>query len=136
MPRPVPAPDPQSQPFWDACKEGRLTVQFCTYCERKQFPPEPACRSCGWNFHLTWIDTSGRGTIIGYSVTHDTRIRAWAPDQPFNSAVVALEEDPEIKFHTNLPGEPVDNVPVGAKVEVQFLELEDGIMIPEWQIVR
>jgi uncharacterized OB-fold protein len=135
MARPVPAPDPLSQPFWDGCKEGKLKVQFCTYCERKQFPPEPTCRQCGWHFHLTWIETSGRGTIIGYSVTYDTRIRAWAEDQPFNNAVVALEEDPVINFHSNLPGHAVNDVPVGAKVQVTFLELEDGIKIPEWEVV-
>ena len=29
----------------------------------------------------------------------------------------------------------MDEVPVGAKVEVEFLELEDGIKIPELQAV-
>ena len=135
MARPTPAPDALSQPFWDACKEGKLIVQYCTYDDRKQFPPEPVCGQCGWDFHLTWIETSGRGTIDDYGVTYDTRIRAWAEDQPFNNAVIALEEDPAIKFFSNLPGVPVDEVPVGAKVQVEFLELEDGIKIPEWRVV-
>ena len=135
MARIIPAADPLSQPFWDACKEGKLMVQYCTIDDRKQFPPEPTCRECGWPFNLTWIETSGRGTIVGYSVTHDTRLRAWAEDQPYNNAVIALEEDPAIKFYSNLPGVPVDEVPVGAKVEVDFLELEDGVMIPEWKVV-
>ena len=135
MPRPVPGPDPLSQPFWDACKEGKLMVQYCTYCNRKQFPPEPMCGNCGWHFHLTWIETSGRGTIDGYGVTHDTRIQAWAPDQPFNNVIIALEEDPDIQFFSNLPGVQVDEVPVGANVQVDFLELEDGVVIPEWKIV-
>lgn len=109
-------------------------VQYCSMCSRRQFPPEPVCRECGWHFNLTWIETSGRGTIVGYSVTYDTRIRAWQADQPFNNVIIALEEDPVIKFHSNLPGEPVDNVPVGARVQVEFLELEPGITIPEWRI--
>ncbi|MSQ40834.1 MAG: hypothetical protein EXR55_04095 [Dehalococcoidia bacterium] len=136
MPRPVPAPDPLSKPFWDACAQGKLMVQKCTMCDRKQFPPEATCRNCGWAFNLTWIPTSGRGTIVGYSVTYDTRINAWVPDQPFNNAVIALEEDPAIKFHSNLPGVKVNEVPVGAKVEVYFLDLEDGIKLPEWKLVH
>lgn len=135
MPRPIPGPDAQSKPFWDACNERKLKVQYCTYCNRRQFPPEQACGGCGWDFHLSWLETSGRGKIIGYSVTHDTRIRAWAPEQPFNNAVIALEEDPAIKFFSNLPGVPVDQVPVGAKVQVEFLEVAPNQLIPEWRIV-
>ena len=104
MPRSIPVPDELSQPFWDACNDGRLLVQYCTYCDRRQFPPEPACRECGWQFHLTWLETSGRGTIVGYSVTHDSRTIAWHPEQPFVNAIISLEEDPVINFHSNLPG--------------------------------
>lgn len=135
MPRPVPAPDPLSKPFWDACNEKKLMVQYCTYCERREFPPKPACGECGWDFHLTWIEVRGRGIIDGFGITYDTRIRAWAPDQPFNNAVIRLEDHPEIQFFSNLPGVPVGEVPVGAKVEVEFIELEGGQWIPEWKIV-
>ena len=135
MPRPIPVPDAVSKPFWDACNERRLIVQYCSMCDRKQFPPEAACRECGWYFHLGWVETSGRGSIVGYSVTYDSRIMAWQEEQPFNNAVVALEEDPVINFHSNLPGVPVDEVPVGATVEVDFIEVSSDQLIPEWKIV-
>ena len=135
MPRPVPAPDPLSKPFWDACKEQRLMVQYCTFCERKQFPPQPACGECGWNYHLTWIEVAGRGTILDYSITYDSRIRALQADQPFNNAVITLDEDPDIRFFSMLPGVPLDEVPVGGKVEVDWLEAEPGQLIPEWRVV-
>lgn len=135
MPRPVPAPDPLSKPFWDACNEQRLLVQYCTYCERKQFPPQPACGECGWGYHLTWVEVTGRGTILDYSITYDSRIRALQADQPFNNAVITLDEDPEIRFFSMLPGVPLDEVPVGGKVEVDFIEAEPGQLIPEWRVV-
>jgi uncharacterized OB-fold protein len=136
MARPViPVGDAMSKPFWDASNERRLVVQYCSYCDRRQFPPEAVCRECGWAFHLGWKETSGRGTIVGYSVTYDSRTVAWHPEQPFNNAVVALEEDPVINFHSNLPGVPVDEVPVGATVEVDFVEAGPGQLIPEWRVV-
>ena len=135
MPRPIPVPDALSKPFWDACNERKLMVQYCTYCDRKQFPPEPTCRECGWNFHLTWIETSGRGTIVGYSVTYDSRIRAWHEYQPFNNAIVALEEDGAVNFHSILPGVPPNEVPVGSKVEVDFIEVSPEQLLPEWKVV-
>jgi uncharacterized OB-fold protein len=142
MARPiVPVPDPVSKPFWDACNEGKLIVQYCSMCDRRQFPPEAACRDCGFNFHLSWQETSGRAKIVGYSMTFDSRLVQWHPKQPFINAIVALEEDPLINFHSNLEedfganiqGDP--DIPVGATVEVMFVEAEPGVMIPEWKIV-
>jgi uncharacterized OB-fold protein len=135
MPRPVPEPDELSRPFWDACNERRLVVQYCTMCDRRQFPPTPVCGGCGWHFHLSWLETSGRGTIDGGGVTHQSRIQAWQEDQPYNNAVITLEEDPAIQFFSNLSGVPVDQIPVGAKVQVEFLEVEPGRLIPEWRVV-
>jgi len=53
----------------------------------------------------------------------------------FNNAVIKLEEDNAIQFYSNLPGVPVGQVPVGATVEVDFIEVEGGQLIPEWKIV-
>ena len=135
MPRPIPVPDELSKPFWDACNEQRLVVQHCTACNRKQYPPQPACAQCGSAQNLGWLPTSGRGRIHGSVVMYDSRIRALHPDQPFNIATIELEEDPAIKFFSNLPGVPVDQVPVGAKVEVDFLEVSPTQRIAEWRVV-
>ena len=135
MPRPIPVPDALSKPFWDACDERRLVVQNCKVCNRKQFPPELTCEQCESADHLEWLEVGGRGRIHGYAVTNDSRIKAWQPEQPFNCAVIELEEDPAIKFLSNLPGVPVDQVTVGASVHVEFLEVEPGRLIPEWRVV-
>jgi uncharacterized OB-fold protein len=84
---------------------------------------------------MEWLEVSGRGTINGYVVVHDSRLRVWVPQQPYNVAVIQLEEDPAINFFSNLSGTPVDQVPVGASVQVEFLEMETGQKIPEWRIV-
>jgi uncharacterized OB-fold protein len=57
------------------------------------------------------------------------------PDQPYNLAVVTLDEDPTINFYSNLPGVPADQVPVGAAVEVMFEECGPGQLIHEWRVV-
>tara|TARA_Y100000588_G_scaffold262408_1_gene277044 strand:- start:287 stop:511 length:225 start_codon:yes stop_codon:yes gene_type:complete len=72
--------------------------------------------------------------IIGSSVTYDSRIVAWHDQQPYLNAVISLEEDPVIHFHSNLPGVPVHDVPVGAAVIVDFIEVTPGQLIPEWKL--
>ncbi|RLT35227.1 MAG: hypothetical protein DWI59_04405 [Chloroflexi bacterium] len=136
MPKPVPVPDELSKPFWDAVNEQRLVVQHCAACDRRQYPPERVCTECRSGDRLEWIPTSGRARIIGYTVMHDSRVRLLQADQPFNIAVVALEEDPAIRFFSHLPGTPADEVPVGATVEAIFPELSPTQRIHEWQVVR
>jgi len=135
MPKRIPVPDDLSKPFWDACNQRRLVVQQCTACNRKQYPPEARCAQCGSADHLGWIETSGRGKINGYCVMYDSRVVPLQADQPFNIAVIELEEDPAIKFFSHLPGVPVDQVPVGAAVQVEFQEVSPDQLIHEWRVV-
>ena len=135
MLRPIPIPDEISKPFWDAANERRLVVQRCTTCDRMQYPPEPKCYQCGSAESLVWQEVSGRGNIDDYIVIHDSRLRSYQEDQPYNVAIIQIEEDPDIQFFSNLPGTPVDEVPVGAPVEVVFVEgVAPGQLIPEWQL--
>jgi len=135
MPKPIPVPDEVSKPFWDACNERRLIVQYCTACDRRQYPPQETCAGCRSADHLEWRETSGRGRINGYCVMYDSRIVPLRDDQPYNIAVIELEEDPVIKFLSHLPGVPVEEVPVGAKVEVDFQEVSPDQLIHEWRVV-
>ena len=138
MAKPVPVPNKLSKPFWDAVQQRRLVLQTCTTCNRKQYPPEPTCVKCGSAEHLEWREVKGRGKIYGYCVMHDSRLIPLHEDQPFNIAVIKLEEDPEIMFFSHLPGTPADEVPMGATVELVFeeIKLEPGRLIHEWRVVK
>lgn len=135
MPKPSPVPDEVSKPFWDACNERRLIMQNCKACNRMQYPPQPTCAACGSADNLEWRKVSGRGKIHGYCVAYDTRVMLLQADQPFNIAVIELEDDPAIKMLSHLPGTPPDEVPVGASVQVEFQKTETGQLIPEWRVV-
>ncbi len=136
MAYPIPVPDNISAPFWDAVNQRRLVLQFCELCDRLQYPPGRACGECGSDTSLGWKEVSGAGHIREYLVTHDTRVRLKQPDQPFNLAIVTLDEDPGITFLSNLPGTPVDEVPVGAGVELTFVEAAPGRLVHEWKVRR
>lgn len=136
MPKQSPVPDELSKPFWDACNEGRLIVQTCKACNRMQYPPEKVCAACGSAEHLEWRKVSGRGKIHSYCVMYDSRVRLLQADQPFNIALIALEDDPAIKFLSHLPGTPPDEVPVGASVQVEFEKTPaTGQKVAEWRVV-
>lgn len=139
MAKPIPVPDALTKPFWDAVNQRRLVIQTCTVCNRKQYPPEPRCAQCGSGAALEWKPAQEpvRGTIYGYCVMYDSRLIPLHEDQPFNIAVIKLNEDPEIMFFSHLPGTPADEVPVGGQVELYFeeLKLAPGQLIHEWRVV-
>ena len=129
MAKQTPIPDELTGPFYKALNEGKLVVQSCNTCNKLQHPPAPVCKVEGCNSSdLTYREVSGRGTIYPSRVLQE--------DQPFNVAVVTIEEDEEIQFYSHLPGTPVDDVPVGGAVQAVFEATAGGDQkIIEWKVV-
>ncbi len=136
MPKVIPVPDELSQPFWDAVNERRLMIQNCTACDKLQYPPQATCQVCRSADGLEWTDVAGNGHIAAYIVIEDGRLNRRMPDQPYNLALVTLDQDPMVNFYSNLPGVPAYEVPVGAAVEVTFEEVAPGQLIHEWRVVE
>ena len=131
-----PVPTEFDKPFYDACNEERLVVQNCGACNRFQFPPRLMCSKCG-NPSVEWRQVSGRGRIQSRVVVYDSPVSTLIPDQPFNVATIALEEEPEAIMLSHLPGVPVDRVPIGAAVEVIFETTPaTGQKVPEWRVIE
>src|SRR5689334_15986374 len=135
MPKRIPFPAILSQPSWDAVNERRLVLQHCSACGRLQYPPQQACHVCGSPANLAWREVLGKGHIAAYIVIEDGRLIRRLPDQPYNLAMVTLDEDPRVNFYSNLPGISPYEVPVGAAVEVTFEEVAPGRLIHEWRVV-
>jgi uncharacterized OB-fold protein len=69
-------------------------------------------------------------------VVYDSPVSPLIPDQPFNVATISLDEEPELTMLSHLPGVPVDQVPIGAAVEVFFEATPaNGQKVPEWRLV-
>jgi hypothetical protein len=134
MPKVIPVANELSKPFWDAVNEKRLIIQKCGSCNTLQYPPRPACTKCGAK-EVEWTKVEGKGHIAAFIVIEDGRLDRRMPDQPYNLALVTLDEDPGINFYSNLPGTTVYEVPVGAAVEVVFEEVAPGQLIHEWKVV-
>jgi uncharacterized OB-fold protein len=128
-------PDELTAPFWDAANQSRLVIQKCSICNRLQHPPEVDCKECGSSDDFIWEEMSGRGKVYNFGVIHDCPVRLLQDDQPFNLAVVMLDEDPGIQMYSHMPGVEEDQVPVGANVRAIFEKSANGQLIPEWEVV-
>ena len=99
------------EPFWQACAEGRLTVQRCSACGTHQFYPRPFCLSCEAT-ELTWVDTQGTGTIYSLTTIRIPVTPELAP--PYILALVDLDEGPRLLTNIEAPSAHIgDRVSVG-----------------------
>ena len=130
--------DPDAAEFWSGCARGELLVQACKSCGLRRMPPRPMCPRCR-SLEFRWDPTSGRGTIWSFIVPHPPLLPAYQELAPYNAIVVALEEDPALRFVGNLVETPdgaineIDptTIQIGDPVRVVFHRVED-VTLPRW----
>jgi uncharacterized protein len=121
----APTISPESEPFWEATRERRLALQWCTTCDEPVQFPRSFCPSCQHS-SLEWRDASGSATV--YAVTVNHRPEAMGEEQPYVVALVDLDEG--ARFMTNIVGCAPEDVRIGMAVRVSWEVLEDGRNLP------
>jgi acetyl-CoA acetyltransferase/uncharacterized OB-fold protein len=120
--RPLPLVTPENAFFWQSGADGNLRFQRCGSCQRLRFPISPVCPYC---LSSQWepADVSGLATVVGLTVNH----QQWTPamDPPYVVAVVAIDEDREIRLTTNVVDVEPDQVHLGMRVRVRFEQYDD-----------
>jgi len=131
MPRKLPSLTPDSLAFWQGGAEGRLMIQRCQRCRSWFHPPTPFCRQCE-SLDVGPEPVGGRGRVCTFTINH----QRWTPDLevPFVVAIVELDEQPGLRFLSNIVGCPVDEVTIGMPVQVRFEQQED-VWIPLFEKV-
>jgi uncharacterized OB-fold protein len=128
--KPLPVPDPQSQPFWEACRRHELIVQRCRTCDNTQFYPRVLCTRCRGT-DLGWVPASGRGLVHSFTVIRRAPSASFKPDLPYVLALVELEEG--VRMMTNIVGCTVDEVRIEMPVEVVFDDVSEAISLPKFR---
>jgi uncharacterized OB-fold protein len=93
--KPLPAPSPVSQPFWDGLREGKLCIQRCLACKKNVFYPRTICPQC-LSDRLEWWTASGRGKLYSYTIVRRAMNPAFQAEVPYVFAIVELEEGPRV----------------------------------------
>lgn len=114
----IPA-DVWSQPFWDAAAERRLLVPRCCACGTFRWPAGPFCPKCR-SQQVEWIPP-GRGRIYSFTVLPVRGAAEDAPPQHRIPVLVDFADAPGVRIVTALIEAPLDEVAIGAAVEVDWL---------------
>jgi len=127
----LPAVTGDSAGFWTGGKDGELRVHRCGECGHWFHPPAPACFRCR-SRDVGPEPVSGRATVDSFTVNHHAWFEGFAP--PYVIAVVALEEEPDVRLTTNIVGCAIEEVRIGLPVAVEFEEWED-VWVPVFRPV-
>ncbi len=129
--KPLPVLDSETQPFWDACKRGKLVLQRCTACGHVRFPPTRFCAKCRSANH-EWIDSKGFGRVFSWIVVrHPVPRDVYAADVPYVVALVALDEG--VRIPSNLVGVKPEDVRADMRVRVTFRQVTPEITLPVFE---
>jgi uncharacterized OB-fold protein len=123
--RPLPLPNPTTQPYFDAALDGRLRLQRCPK-DGFFFYPRSRCPKClgdDWS----WEDVSGRGSLHAFTIDRIGHDPALARDVPFAIAVIELEEGP--RMTARVVDCELDELQVGMALEATFETIDDVALV-------
>lgn len=128
-PRPLPRPDPLTQPFWTGLRERRLDLQRCTDCGRHVFYPRGLCPGC-WSRNLEWETVSGLGRLYAFTIVQQAMVGGFEDEVPYIVGLVELDEGP--RMMARIVGVAPDPrvVGVGMALRIDFEDATDEITLP------
>jgi uncharacterized OB-fold protein len=129
--RMLPRLDALNRPFWTGGAEGKLNIMQCRDCHGFVHPPRPVCRHC-LSENVEPKAVGGTGVVDTFTINH----QPWMPgmEVPFVIARVALDDAPEVFLTTNIVNCPVNEVDIGDRVRVTFLQ-QDDVWLPLFEKV-
>ena len=128
-PRPLPAIDDESRPYWEAARSHQLALQRCSACGRYVFYARALCPHCHREA-LEWTSASGAGVVYSFTVVRRPPSEAFAAFTPYVVALIDLDEGPRLLSTLRIEDPALARV--GQRVTVTFEDL-DGVTLPVFE---
>ena len=122
--------NPDTEPFWQAAKEHKLTACQCGECSRFRMPPTAVCPHCG-SREKNWPALPGTATVFSYVVCNKNP--KTGEDYVYVPVVVDLDGAPGARLNANVTGVDADDVHIGMKVSVVWTDIQDNWVLPNFQ---
>jgi uncharacterized OB-fold protein len=122
-----PRPTPETETYWQGCRDHQLLLQFCVQCKEFQFYPRIICARCASD-KLEWVKAAGQGTILTFTIVRRAVSEAYAADVPYVVALIQLDEGPTMM--SNIVQCAPEALEIGNPVQVVFEDWSEEISIP------
>lgn len=125
--RPKPIATSDTKGYWDSINRREFKIPKCNACGKWFYYPRiycPYCLSEDWQLQTA----SGKGTVYSFSIVRHGFGPIWRNFVPYVPALVDLAEG--ARMTVNIVGCAPEEVKVDMAVQVDFLEVADGNLIP------
>ena len=126
----VPSPTPETRPYWDGLRAGRLRLQRCADCGKPRHYPRPMCDAC-WSMKCDWADASGRGTVHSWTITHYAFHPGFKGDLPYILLTVDLPEG--VRMNAQARGIEASDLRLGLPVRIAFDAVTEDLTLPVFE---
>ena len=126
----VPTPTPDTQPYWDGLRDGRLLLQRCADCGKVRHYPRPVCDSC-WSMNAEWVDAAGQGTVHSWTITHYAFHPGFKSELPYILLTVDLPEG--VRMNARARGIDASALRIGLPVKIAFDPVKDDLTLPVFE---
>lgn len=111
-----PSPDVDTLFYWEGLREHRLTLQECTACGRRRFPPMPCCPYCGEVENR--LREAAHGIVYSWVTVHRAFDPAFANQVPYTLSAIDLEGGGRMVGRF----QPFDGIRAGMRVLPHFVD--------------
>ena len=122
--------NPDTEPFWQAAREHKLTACECANCGHFRMPPTAYCPECS-SRDKKWPTLPGTGTVFSFAIFNKNP--ANGEDYIYVPVVVDLDGAPGTRLNANLTGLNAEDVKIGMKVAVEWTPIADGWVLPNFR---
>ena len=124
--------NPDTEPFWQAAKEHRLTACQCASCGAFRLPPTAYCPVCS-SKEKKWPTLPGTGTVFSYAICNKSP--ATGEDFVYVPVVVEIDGAGGARLVGNLTGCNAEDVRIGMPVAVEWTDICDDWVLPNFRAV-
>ncbi len=128
--RPAPEPSSFTGPFWNATRERRLVLQYCTVARKFQHYPRPVSIYTGRKT-TEWREVAGSGVIYAFTTTHRAP-PAFRGQEPYVVATIELDEG--VRLMSNVIDCRPSDLRVGARVRLAWSPMAGGLNFPTFAL--
>jgi hypothetical protein len=150
----VPENDAPNREFYSQQSGGQLKLPKCNDCDMMHYPPRTYCPDCR-SSNLTYQAVSGKGTIHSYFILSEPIHPAFHPYPGTSIALIELDEQKGVSKGGDRTVQPAEfralrlvgnivkadgsfedagNVAVNKRVQVNLIDMGDGMALPQWQL--
>lgn len=123
----LPTIEPETQPFWDALREGCLLIGKCNSCGKVHYYPRPMCPHC-WSEAVEMVPASGKGSLYTWSTVFVNDLPPFNAKLPYVAAQVDLAEG--VRVTTIITGATPEQLSIDMPVTLGFEAISDDVTIP------